>query len=481
MVICPNLLAIETPHNPVIFSNNNGKFEIYWFYPGLFREEFGNINDNPVAEAFCGSEDNRCAVFTPLKINPPIYISEISTIISNRDSYPDYPGDQYSPIRLSLKRNEIGTTFEEIWHSTVGLDKEYPDRYIGIANVVGLALMSDFQVWTVMEWLKGTPTAPAIALTAGPVFLDQYICSMEDPELDLTYTDFSFTTGLDILNWTSSDGITDNSKSDEPIHFNILFANELDDFDTRSTILMTVGSDSLRAIFESPNSGYMAVSANDGSATARSSITYLDKTMIMPLEINPSMPNIQCPEQQCSFEIDLSNTGSTSLNLTISYDTTLLQIADNLIMLESGQSRTITADVIGDLPENGDQEYRLFFIAENYYPMIYSVIIETDISTGIGDNIARLPGGFKVSRAYPNPFNPEVRFTITPIKNGTIRIKILNLLGRVIYSKRFKIDGIKDFRWDGSDIAGNQVSSGIYLFEFSSADEVIVRKAILMK
>ena len=93
---------------------------------------------------------------------------------------------------------------------------------------------------------------------------------------------------------------------------------------------------------------------------------------------------------------------------------------------------------------------------------------------------------------YPNPFNPQttISFETTNLNNDT-RIEIYNVKGQKI--KEFEIlecvnrVNAKATRshysttWDGTNYSGKPVNSGIYFYKLISGDQMIVKKAILVK
>ncbi len=85
--------------------------------------------------------------------------------------------------------------------------------------------------------------------------------------------------------------------------------------------------------------------------------------------------------------------------------------------------------------------------------------------------------------AYPNPFNPT---TIIEFDNPTkqkAQINIYNLRGRLVQSiKEIEVVDIKNrARWNGKDLANNDVASGIYFCRVRIADKVAQQKLILQK
>ena len=75
---------------------------------------------------------------------------------------------------------------------------------------------------------------------------------------------------------------------------------------------------------------------------------------------------------------------------------------------------------------------------------------------------------FGLLRNYPNPFNPETTISFSVPESGHVTLTIFNLMGQQV---RVLIDEMVDrgeinIKWNSVDEAGNNVSSGIYLYRF---------------
>ncbi|MGC9336713.1 MAG: T9SS type A sorting domain-containing protein [Candidatus Cloacimonadia bacterium] len=85
-----------------------------------------------------------------------------------------------------------------------------------------------------------------------------------------------------------------------------------------------------------------------------------------------------------------------------------------------------------------------------------------------------------VLSAYPNPFTTSttISFNIPPHCKDDAKIEIYNIKGQRIRELKIKIG---EAIWDGKDIYGKQMPSGIYLAKLSIGDESAVKKMILLR
>jgi hypothetical protein len=88
---------------------------------------------------------------------------------------------------------------------------------------------------------------------------------------------------------------------------------------------------------------------------------------------------------------------------------------------------------------------------------------------------------------YPNPF-----YSTTVIRYGIprnlwkipISLNIYNIRGQLVktlINNQTQKGGYYEMIWDGTDNAGQVVSSGVYLYKLQSKTKVITRKLILLK
>jgi hypothetical protein len=155
---------------------------------------------------------------------------------------------------------------------------------------------------------------------------------------------------------------------------------------------------------------------------------------------------------------------------------------------DSGITRIIVyPDLVDDPPEFN--MCRLFSYTGSGYPFeiqaadLYNHVVVTDFYSDADDDPATLPTDFSLHQNHPNPFNPstEIRFSIPRVSDVTL--EIFNVLGQritTLVDKRLPA-GEHAVQWDGCDMDGKRVASGIYLYrltagEFSTSKQMILSK-----
>ena len=94
------------------------------------------------------------------------------------------------------------------------------------------------------------------------------------------------------------------------------------------------------------------------------------------------------------------------------------------------------------------------------------------------DNLDYTPSNFKISKIYPNPFNPYTNFELEIAKSDIIKIDIYDLNGKIVDSLYNGIldRGIYSYTWDASNF-----TSGIYFITISTSEYSTSQKITLIK
>lgn len=100
-----------------------------------------------------------------------------------------------------------------------------------------------------------------------------------------------------------------------------------------------------------------------------------------------------------------------------------------------------------------------------------------------GSEPAQTLSYFTLAQNYPNPFNSSTSITYVLPKQSQVTVKIFNLLGQDIKTllNEPMTEGNHTILWDGKDNFGNQVASGIYLYQLQAGDIVCFKKLAIIK
>jgi hypothetical protein len=109
-------------------------------------------------------------------------------------------------------------------------------------------------------------------------------------------------------------------------------------------------------------------------------------------------------------------------------------------------------------------------------------------STGIITYVEKLstnelPLKFELYQNYPNPFNPNTTIKFAVPYTYNITLEIYDMLGRKVKTLVNGLYEPGEYRvvWDGTNEAGNLVSSGIYFYQLKAGNILISKKMMLVK
>jgi hypothetical protein len=94
-----------------------------------------------------------------------------------------------------------------------------------------------------------------------------------------------------------------------------------------------------------------------------------------------------------------------------------------------------------------------------------------------------IPTEYRLSQNYPNPFNPTTKIAFDLPTAGPVHLTIYNLLGQRVVTlvdkhlepARYQVE------WDGTDMRGTPVASGIYFYELRAGAFQARKKMLLLR
>jgi hypothetical protein len=101
---------------------------------------------------------------------------------------------------------------------------------------------------------------------------------------------------------------------------------------------------------------------------------------------------------------------------------------------------------------------------------------------GVGVTVARADR-FALEQNAPNPFNPSTTIRFAVPANGNVRLTVFDVNGRIV---RTLVDGNAtagnhEVVWDGLDMSGRSVASGVYIYRLTGANNEITRRMTLVR
>jgi len=118
----------------------------------------------------------------------------------------------------------------------------------------------------------------------------------------------------------------------------------------------------------------------------------------------------------------------------------------------------------------------------NPYGWAGRAVITTTSKEGIAVKTP-VPSKFELANAYPNPFNPSTNIAFKVAQPENVSLVIYNVLGqevKTLVNKRMEV-GHYNLAWNGTDMFGKPVGSGIYFCRMQAGDFVKIQKMTLVK
>lgn len=147
--------------------------------------------------------------------------------------------------------------------------------------------------------------------------------------------------------------------------------------------------------------------------------------------------------------------------------------------------RVVFKGITNNYEPNQSQWVKIDTIKLNVNPeslYINDIHILTDFIVGVEEKQIENTGLVSITN-YPNPFNSTTNFIITipiELQSKTKEINIYNVNGEKIYS--INSSEKLNASWDGKDMMGNPVSTGIYYYQLVIGDKIHKNgKMILLK
>ncbi|MDD4231763.1 MAG: choice-of-anchor D domain-containing protein [Candidatus Cloacimonetes bacterium] len=217
-------------------------------------------------------------------------------------------------------------------------------------------------------------------------------------------------------------------------------------------------------------------------------------------------PPVNLPEGDYYLSFDLAltdwNSAEPSESLGEQVDDRFLilisnspDMSDPIILRE--WNNTGSADVFDDIPVTGDLfevslsnyngiHYFAFYAESTEYNGdndVYLDNVSIHLGPSSGEDITAPALETALKGNYPNPFNPETTIRYYIKDNAPVTLDILNLKGQLVRRlvNSVKNAGEHSVVWNGKDIHGRNVASGMYFYKLSSNNIKDTKKMIMMK
>jgi hypothetical protein len=93
------------------------------------------------------------------------------------------------------------------------------------------------------------------------------------------------------------------------------------------------------------------------------------------------------------------------------------------------------------------------------------------------------PATFELTQNYPNPFNPSTMIGFALPKESNVIVKVYDLTGKLVRSlvNENMAAGKYNVTWDGHNQAGQQVTTGVYIYRIEAGSFSATKKMLMLK
>jgi hypothetical protein len=95
----------------------------------------------------------------------------------------------------------------------------------------------------------------------------------------------------------------------------------------------------------------------------------------------------------------------------------------------------------------------------------------------------QLAPAFRLAQNYPNPFNPSTTVRFWLPERCMVQLRVYDVTGRLvtILADRIYPSGAHSVRWNGTNLRGQPVASGIYFYRLQAGLKTATRKMLLLR
>jgi aminopeptidase N len=90
---------------------------------------------------------------------------------------------------------------------------------------------------------------------------------------------------------------------------------------------------------------------------------------------------------------------------------------------------------------------------------------------------------FRLAQNYPNPFNPSTTVRFSLPSKGMVRLRVYDVTGRLVAMLADGVypAGLHSVKWNGTNLRGKQVASGLYFCRLEAGSNTATRKMLLLR
>ena len=163
------------------------------------------------------------------------------------------------------------------------------------------------------------------------------------------------------------------------------------------------------------------------------------------------------------------------------YNGVAISILDT-IYVDAGEEKPI--NIVSDIFFENNNSVELIVKPLYHKWRLFHKIFKTFFIPGILGNSKEVSeSSFSVNQNFPNPFNPITTLSYNLPQPSSVDLTIYDIKGNVVFNQKKvkQTAGYHSVRWDATNINGELVSTGVYLYKIQAGDFIIKKKMIFLK
>ena len=131
-------------------------------------------------------------------------------------------------------------------------------------------------------------------------------------------------------------------------------------------------------------------------------------------------------------------------------------------------------------PTNLDSAFTLMLTTPSGYTV---ELPATESALNVEKEAESLPYTFNVQQNYPNPFNPTTTIRYDLLKDSAVRVTVYNMKGDLVDElfNDYQTAGRNSVKWNATNISGEPVSAGAYLYKVQVGNTYEVKRMMYLK
>ncbi|MEM1094187.1 MAG: FlgD immunoglobulin-like domain containing protein [Bacteroidota bacterium] len=203
-----------------------------------------------------------------------------------------------------------------------------------------------------------------------------------------------------------------------------------------------------------------------------------DGSVLLPLTLTGNVSNVYALQVEAKVDMTMGTLSGVDANLPDDW------MVQHQVNEDAG---TVTIVMAGTTPLTAGEVATLGFGLNNESAVLSvkgSGFLNEGLVADLADaEVRQVPTDFALDQNYPNPFNPTTLISYSLPEASAVTLQVFDINGRLVQTLvngsqeagRYKVE------WNGRNMAGAQVASGLYIYRIQADNFSSVKRMMLVK